>query len=274
MMKGILKTLFTHVILIIFTVIALFPFVWIITNSFKTRVQVFAIPPVWIFEPTFTNYADLLLEGDFPSHILNSCIITLTSVSLALFLGVPAAYIFDRYRIKSKESMYFFIFTIRMGPAIAFAIPLYLICNTLGILDTHIALVLIYQTFNLPFVIWMMRGFFQEVPSEIDEAALIDGCSRMKAFFYVVLPLVKTGIFASAILSVIFSWNEFFLASVITRSVARTIPVDMPAFIGLTRIHWEKMCAAGSIAAIPVLFFALIVRKQLIRGLTLGSIKG
>ena len=274
MKKRTLKALFTHITLLIFTVIALFPFIWILTNSFKTRVQVFAIPPLWIFTPTLTNYSDILLNSDFPHHISNSVIVTSASISLALFLGVPAGYVFSRYKIRFKESMYFFIFTTRMGPPIAFAIPFYLIFNALKLLDTHIALIILYQTFNLPFTIWMMRGFFQEVPPEIDEAALIDGCSRLKAFFYVVLPLVKSGLFATAILSVIFSWNEFFLASIITRSVARTVPVDLPAFIGLTRIHWEKMCAAASITAIPVLFFAFIVRKQLVRGLTLGSVKG
>jgi multiple sugar transport system permease protein len=267
--------LLAHVALLAFTATAVFPFVWILMNSFKTRVQVFAIPPLWIFEPTLENYANLLLSGDFPLHVFNSVIITSASVLLALALGVPAAYVFSRYsRLRFKEGLYFFIFTIRMGPAIAFAIPFYLIFADLKLLDTHLALILLYQTFNLPFTIWMMRGFFQEVPVDIDEAALIDGCSRLKAFLSVVLPLVRSGLFATAIMSVIFTWNEFFMASVITRSAARTIPVDMPAFIGLTRIHWESMCAAASITAIPVLIFALIVRKQLVRGLTLGSVKG
>jgi len=270
-MLGNKKIIGIYVFLIIASFIFLLPFAWITLTSFKTRVETFAF--TLLFTPTLRNYINVL-SSPFINYAVNSLVISTSSVLIALILGMPAAYLLSRYKFKYRETLYFFILTIRMGPAAAFAVPFYLLYSQFNMLDTHIGVILIYQTFNLPFVIWMLKSFIDEVPVELDEAAKVDGCSVFRILWNILLPLLKPAIFATSILSFIFSWNEFFMTMVLTSKNAKTITVNMPSYIGFTRIRWEEMCAASTLAILPIIVFAILTRKYLVRGLTLGAVKG
>jgi len=234
--------------------------------------QALTIPPQWIFFPTLENYRAVLF-GEFPRYLINSFIISAVTICVTIIMATLSGYAFARYEIPYKENMFFFALTTRMGPPIAFALPYYLLYNRLNLLDTYLGMILIYMVYNLAFCIWMIRGFFKDIPKELDEIAMIDGCSQIGAFARVSLPIALPGIVTTAILSFIFTWNEFFYAMILTRKATQTYTVQMPAFIGFMRIRWEEMCAAASLALIPVVILAVIGRKRLIRGMTFGAIK-
>jgi ABC-type glycerol-3-phosphate transport system permease component len=194
-------------------------------------------------------------------------------VAVSIVLGAPASYALSRYNFRRKRSVSNWILTTRMAPPVAVALPMFLLMKFFNLLDTRLSLIILYTTFNLSFVIWLMRGFFEEIPRELDEAALIDGCSPVNAFVRIVLPLVAPGLAAVAIFCFIFSWNEFFYALIMTHSKSRTVPVGVQGFIGLYGIKWGEMTAAASLATVPILAFAIATQKHLVRGLTLGAIK-
>lgn len=268
-----LKLTIIYIVLIIAGVIALFPLYWVITTSLKQRVDVFKMPPVWFFKPTFENYR-LVLTSRFPGYFLNSLIISVGTLILSLLIGVPTAYGLARLKIKKKKDILFFILSTRMAPPAVFIIPFYFLWSRLHLVDTYIALVIMYQLFTVSFVVWMMTSFFEEVPREIDEAAWIDGCSKWKCFFKVVLPSASGGLVATMILSMLLTWNEFFYALILTAFKTKTMPVALPGYIGFVRMRWGELSAAATIVVIPVLIFALIVQKNLVRGLVGSSIKG
>ena len=253
-------------------VIFVFPIFWMVSTSFKTEKDAFRYPPVLIGTPTLHNYRSIL-SSDFPLYIFNSVVICSVTVSISIILGAPAAYALSRFDFRNKDSIAYWILTTRMAPPVAVALPMFLIMKFLHLLDTRLSLVIIYTTFNLSFVIWLMRGFFEEVPRELDEAAMIDGCNPLRAFMRVVLPLVAPGLAAVAIFCFIFSWNEFFYALIMTHTKTRTVPVGVQGFIGMYGIRWGEMTAAASLASAPILAFAIATQKHLVRGLTLGAIK-
>jgi ABC-type glycerol-3-phosphate transport system permease component len=249
-----------------------FPLVWMVSTSLKTEADAFRYPPVFLSTPTLNNYRKVL-HGDFPKSILNSLAICLSTVATSLLLGTPAAYALSRYHFKHKKDLAMWILSTRMAPPVAVALPMFLMMKAFHLLDSRWALIVLYTTFNLSFVIWMMRGFFEEVPRELDEAALIDGCSQGHAFVRIALPLVAPGLVAAGIFCFIFSWNEFYYALIMTRSNAMTVPVAVQGFTGLYGIRWGEMTAAASLATAPILAFAIATQRHLVRGLTLGAIK-
>lgn len=251
----------------------LLPFVWMVLMSFKTRLQTFAIPPVVFFKPTLENYRDLFARGVFGHYFVNSLLTVLASVALSLVIAAPAAYGLARFVFRRKRDVAFWILSIRMAPAIAVVIPYFLIGSLVGILDTKLVLVISYLSFNIPFAVWMLRGFIEEVPVEVDEAAMIDGCSRLGAFVRLVLPLTANGLAATSILCIIQSWNEFTFALFLTTTNARTLPTIVTQFLTFQGVVWGEMAAAATITTIPVVVFALLVRKHLITGLTFGATK-
>jgi len=265
-------TIIKVILLAIALLIFLFPIFWMVSASFKTKADVFSFPPVFFANPTLENYRDVL-SSEFPRYILNSVIIAVSSVFISVLLGTPAAYTLSRFHFKIKEATAFWILSTRMAPPVAVALPMFLMMKTFGLLDTHICLIILYTTFNLSFVIWMMRGFFDEIPRSIDEAGLVDGCSRYSTFVKVVLPLVGPGLVATAIFCLIFSWNEFFFALTMSRTVARTVPVAVQGYIGIYGLRWGEMSAAATLATFPILIFAALMQKHLVRGLTLGAVK-
>jgi multiple sugar transport system permease protein len=227
------------------------------------------MPPIWIFKPTLENYR-LLLESRFPGYFANSAIISLGTVITSLAIGVPAAYGLARLRIKRKSDIDFFILSTRMAPPIAFIVPFYLMYSRFYLIDTYLGMILVYVLFTTAFVVWMMRAFFADVNREIDEAAWVDGCSKWGAFFQVALPSVRGGLVATTILAILLTWNEFFYALLLTNFDAKTMPVALPGYIGFVRLRWGELTAAATIVVTPVLIFATLVQKHLMRGLAGG----
>lgn len=256
-----------------FLVFLLFPVYWILATSLKTRIQAIAIPPVWVFRPNFSNYSKVFSEKTFVRAFSNSLIVSTSAVLFSGLVGIPAAYALTRYRFRAKNNLLFWILSTRMAPPIAVIIPFFLLFKDLRMLDSRLPLIIVYLTFNLSFIIWLMRGFFEEIPQELEEAALVDGAADLQAFMRVTLPLAAPGIVASVILSFLFSWNEFFFALILTRKVAQTLPVMVSGYIGFMGIEWERMSAAAVAATIPVLLISILVQKYLVRGLTMGAIK-
>jgi len=262
-----------YVLTILLLVIFLFPVYWLGLSSLKTKGQLYATPPVFFFNPTLDAYGDIW-HSYFPRAFINSLVVAISSVLLSLSLGVPAAYALSRFRFRGRRQIKVWIISTRMAPPFGFIIPLYLIFRNLHLLDTYIALTIMYMTFNLSFTVWLLISFFSDVPSDIVEAAMVDGCSETKAFMTIVLPLVKPGIAATLLLSFVYSWREFLFASVLTGGRTTTIPVEIASRIGLYDIQWNEMCAMSVVSMVPMFLIALLIQKSLVRGLTMGAIKG
>lgn len=262
-----------YAVLAIVGIVWLFPVIWMFATSVKTQVQTFRIPPVWIFKPVYQNYSDLFFASSIQKYLINGLVIASTSTAICLVLGSFAAFTLTRFHIRGREDIAFWMLSTRMFPPIASAIPLYLLLRQLGLLDTHLGLIIVYLSLNLGFTTWMMRGFFRELPVELEESAMIDGCSRYGAFFRVVLPLSAPGLAATAILCFIFAWNEFLFALLFTGRNAKTMPVVLAGFITQTGIRWGALTAAGALTAIPTIILACLAQKYIVRGLTLGAIK-
>lgn len=259
-------------------VAAMAPIYWMATIALKREIEQFASPPLWFtFEPTLEHFRDAFLARGFGRYLLNSTIVATLSALAALMLGTPAAYALARLREAERwgERLSFWILSARMLPPIVTVVPLFLMMRDAGLLNSPAALIIVYTGFNLPFVIWMMRGFFAEIPAELEEAAMMDGASRMRAFLRVVLPLAAPGLAATAVFCLIVAWNEFLFALVLTQTDASiTLPVGIASRVTQYEIRWGAMSAAGAVAMIPVLVFAAAVQRYLVRGLSLGAVKG
>jgi multiple sugar transport system permease protein len=267
-----------YAVLLIVLVMALAPVYWMITISLKHEIDQFAVPPAWFtFKPTLEHYADAFLTRSFGRYLLNSVIVSLFSTLFALAIGTPAAYALARFRLPYglDRKLLMWILSTRMFPAIVTAVPLFLMMRDIRLLNTRPALILVYTAFNLPFVVWMMRGFFAEVPRELEEAAMVDGDSMLGTFWRVVLPLVAPGLAATAVFCLIVSWNEFLYALVLTQTdAAITLPVGIAGRVTQYEIKLGVMSSAGVVAMVPILCFAIAVQKYLVRGLSLGAVKG
>jgi len=278
--KGILRTrlLAQAGVLLLALVAALAPVYWMLTISLKTEVDQFAIPPKWFsFTPTLQHYTDAFVTRSFGQYLLTSAIVAVVSTLFALVIGTLAAYALTRFRLPYHldRKLSLWILSTRMFPAIVTAVPLFLMMRDLRLLNTKASLIVVYTAFNLPFVVWMMRGFFAEVPRDLEEAALVDGDSRLGALFRVVLPLVAPGLAATAVFCLIVSWNEFLFALVLTQTdAAMTLPVGIAGRVTQYEIKWGVMSAAGVVAMMPILIFALAMQRYLVRGLSLGAVKG
>lgn len=257
----------------IVVVFALFPLLWMFTTSFKAQVDALTLPPKLIFTPTIMNYVNALTSSGFAKYYLNSVIVVLFSVTAALIIGVPAAYALTRYEFRGKSQLSIWILSVRIAPPVAFLIPFYLLYQKLHLLDTRIGLIIVYVAVNLTMVIWLMKGFFEDIPVEVEESALVEGCTPFQVFSRITFPLAVTGVATTAILIFIFSWNELMFAIVLTSNFAKTAPAGIYNFIGYNDVKWGELTAASTLVVIPVLVFVLIVRKQLVRGLTFGAIK-
>jgi multiple sugar transport system permease protein len=251
----------------------LFPIFMIVITSLKSRVDALAVPPVWIFKPSFSNYLEIFSMYNFAFFFRNSLIVATLGTLVAVVLGVPAAYSLARHSFSGESNLSFWILSQRMTPAIAVIIPFFILLRTFGLIDSHLGLIIIYTSFNLPFIIWMMRGFFEDIPVEIEESALVDGCSRFGTFFRVALPLVAPGLSAAAIFTFLFTWNEFLFALILTGRNAETMPVAVQLFMRETGIDWGHMTAAAVVMIVPMMIFTFFAQRFLVRGLTFGAIK-
>jgi multiple sugar transport system permease protein len=266
-------TLLKYVGIIALIVLVLFPFLWLLQMSFKPAKEIFSFPPTLFFNPTLDNYLGLW-SAQFQKSFANSAITAVTTTVLSLALGVPAAYALSRARLRSESKISLWILATRMAPPIAFTIPFFLAYREVGLQDSLAGLILVYLTFNLSLVVWMMRVFFDSIPSAIEEAAYIDGSSVWGAFFRVTLPLSAPGLAATAIFCFLFSWNDFFYALILTRTQAMTAPVAVANFMQYSGWEWGKIAAGGTMVMLPVVVFSLLVRNYLVRGLTSGAVKG
>jgi multiple sugar transport system permease protein len=256
--------------------LTLFPLYWTLNTSFKPPAETQTFPPTFIPE-TFTiqGYINVLTESGGADVLLHSVVISVGATALAMLIGVPAGYAYARNagKVGGKHAA-FWILSIRMFPPIAPILPLFFMFRELGMIDTFSVMILLYLTFNVPLVVWLMRSFFQDVPRAVEEAALIDGYSRFEAFYKVALPLVSPGLVATTLLVWVFSWNEFQFALVFTRSSAQTYPVLIPSLVGGHATLWNQIAALSTMAMLPVIAIAVLMQRRLIRGLTLGAVKG
>jgi multiple sugar transport system permease protein len=267
-------------LLIVWTV---FPFFWILLTSLKSPGDILSVPPKFVFAPTFDNYAALVMgeqrgqyassRPDFPLFFLNSIIISIGAVALSVAVGIPAAYALARFDFPGKNALAFVFMSFRFVPFIAFVIPLYLIYQQLGLYNTHGGLIFAYQLITLPFTIWMLRSFFQEIPLEIQEAAKIDGCSWLGVLTRVILPLSLPGLSVTIILGFIFCWNAFNYPLMLAGRQTFPVTVGAIQFISYEQVLWGQMAAATIVAALPQLILSLLVQKYIVRGLTMGAVR-
>lgn len=294
------------VLVIGYALITMVPMVWILMTSFKTPSDSIAYPPKVVFQPSLEGYVNLFTSRSrqtpeymaslppaetwyeelvrsrnmvitgpsrFVGRYMNSLIVGFGSTFLAVFLGTLAAYGFSRFRIPLQDDLLFFILSTRMMPPIAVAIPIYLMYRQLGLADTHLGLILLYTAVNLSLAVWLLKSFMDAIPREYEEAAMIDGYSRLQGFVKVVLPQATTGIAATAVFCLIFSWNEYAFALLLTSGTAQTAPPFIPIIIGEGGLDWPAVAAGTTLFLLPVMVFTVLLRKHLLRGITFGAVR-
>lgn len=294
------------IIVIGYSLITLLPLLWIIATGFKSSADSIAYPPKVVFNPTVEGYVNLFTtqtrlsaeaaaeptdelawfeqivreKGNtiigpsrFSGRFLNSIIIGFGSTFFAIVLGTAAAYAFSRFRVPLKDDLLFFILSTRMMPPIAVSIPIFLMFRQIGLNDTHAGMILLYTAVNLSLAVWLINGFIDEIPIEYEEAALIDGYTRFQAFYKVVLPQAATGIASTAIFCLIFAWNEYAFAVLLTSGTAQTAPPFIPTIIGVGGQDWPAVAAGATIFLFPVMIFTVLLRKHLLRGITFGAVR-
>jgi multiple sugar transport system permease protein len=264
------ERIFVHGTALVLLVLVLFPALWMLLLSFRPGGDIFDLSLV--FTPSLDNYR-ALWKGLFPGSFGNSVVVSLAATALSLLLGVPAAYVLSRSRFRARRGIALWILATRMAPPVAFTIPFFLAYRYLGLIDNLAGLVVIYLTFNLALVVWLMRNFFEGVPRALEEAAWIDGCGVWSGFRLIALPLAAPGLTATAVLCFILSWNDFFYALILTRTRAMTAPVAIVNFMQYEGWEWGKIAAGGTLVMLPVLIFGMLARRYLVRGLTAGGVK-
>jgi multiple sugar transport system permease protein len=273
--KKILKRWCFWFLIALISLYCLGPFIWQAITSLKSAVDLASLPPLLPESPTVVNYISIFEEHPFLRIILNSLIVASSSTLLSLFVGSLAAFSLAKLPIRGKGIFLAFVLSVSMFPPIATVSPLYLIIKTLGLRDTLVALIITYTTFTLPLTIWVLTNFFKQIPNEIYLAARVDGCTRFQIFYKIFIPLAAPGLFATAILVFIFSWNEFLLALTFTSTVqSRTIPVGIALFPGIHEVPWGEIAAASVVVTVPVVALVFLFQKRIVEGLTMGALKG
>ncbi len=293
-------------VVVLYAIITIVPMVWIFMTGFKTPPDSISYPPKVVFEPSLEGYVNLFTTrsrqtpeymqqlpppqtwwdelvrsrqmviagpSKFGERFKNSVIIGFGSTFLSVFLGTLAAYAFSRFKVPLKDDLMFFILSTRMMPPIAVAIPIFLMYRAVGLSDTHLGMILLYTAVNVSLAVWLLKGFIDEIPREYEEAALIDGYTRLQAFVKVVLPQAATGIAATAIFCLIFAWNEYAFALLLTSGTAQTAPPFIPTIIGEGGLDWPAVAAGATLFLIPIVVFTILLRKHLLRGITFGAVR-
>lgn len=269
------KILLFYIPLISIVLFTVFPFIWTFITSIKPEKELFTNHVQYYTKnPTLENYFELFRNTSFPKNMLNSLLIAGVTSVVSLFVSLLAAYGFSRFRFRGKYVFLVSFLSINMFPPVLLLIPLYSIMRKIGILYTPYALIIAYSTFTIPFSVWLLTGYLDDLPSSIDEAAMVDGCSRMQAFFKVILPLTVPGIIATGAYIFITSWNEFVFAVMFTNEGTRTLPVALQAFIGQFNVQWGLLTAGGVVTTLPILLLFMLIEKRLVEGLTAGAVKG
>lgn len=274
-MRRALSMAATYLGLLVVVLIFISPILWVLGISFKTRLQVFSTPPLFIWRPTLDNYVQVLKTANFLPAIWHSVLTAGGAVLLSLAAGTPAAYAMARTPFRGRTVIYYALLVMRMLPPIAVLIPMYMLLYAAGLTNSNLSVILAYSTFSLPLVVWVMRGFFEELPVEIEESARIDGASRWATFLTIVLPLSRPGMVAIAILCLLLAWNDFLFAAVLTNNATQTSPVLLASYSTAdSGIDWGQLAAAGMLVIAPVLAVSVIAQRHLISGLSAGAMKG
>lgn len=269
--------LLTFILMVVMCV----PGLWVVLSAFRPNREILAKPPIWIpGELSLTNFSKIFgLGGEAAipvgAYFVNSMVIALTSTFVALLIGMAGGYAFARYRFRGKGGMFLGLMLFRAVPGIALSLPVFMIWSKLGLIDAKLGLIIVYISLNVPFTIWLIDGFFRQIPMSLSEAAQVDGCTRWQAFWKIEFPLARSGIAAAGVFAFLTSWNEYALASQLTRSTdSKTLPVGLMDFTAQFTIDWAGMCAMAVIIIIPALIMTFLVQKHLIAGLTFGGVKG
>ena len=267
--SGLVFSLFGIVILV-----WAFPVIWVILTSLKRRDEIFTLPPTIFFRPTTIHYAEALLDQDILSGIINSLLVACGTTLLTLLVAVPAGYGFSRVRFPFRDRLSFFALLAQMAPPIGLIIPCFLILSRLGMLDTYSGLIVVHMTLTVPFSIWLMITYFQDLPLSLEEAAMVDGVAPFNTFLKVVLPNVWGGVGVTSIFAFLESWNEFLYAVVLTGSETKTAPVAIFGFLAAEESRWGPFTATGVMIMAPVIIVALVAQRQIVKGMTMGATKG
>jgi multiple sugar transport system permease protein len=276
-----------YLAVLVYLAFCLAPLLFMVLASLKSDVEIFDPDALFVFTPTLANYQEVLTgstgdaqaQGSYmgastgPRALLASAIVTIVSTVLAIVFGSAAAYGLARYRFTGSRDLAFFILSTRMAPPIAFVLPMFLVFKTFNLLDTYFVLIIVYTGMNMSFVVWLLRGFFEEIPAELEESALLDGYGRLEVFRKIALPLAKPGIIAAAIFSAIFAWNEFLFAAILTADHVRTLPVAITGFSTSMGIRWGAFMATATVGLIPIFILTVLLQRHLVRGLTFGAVK-
>ena len=258
------------------------PGLWVVLSAFRPNREILAKPPIWIPQDlTLSNFAKIFGFGaeqvaiPVLSYFWNSLVIATTSTIIALAIGMAGGYAFARFRFGFKNAVFLGLMLFRAVPGIALSLPVFMLWSRLGIIDTQLSLIIVYVSLNVPFTIWLIDGFFRQIPMSLSEAAQVDGCTRWQAFWKIEFPLARSGVAAAGVFAFLTSWNEFALASQLTRSTdSKTLPVGLMDFTAQFTIDWAGMCAMAVIIIVPALVLTFLVQKHLISGLTFGGVKG
>lgn len=262
-----------YIVLIAVTIVFLFPIYWLFAISFKTPEEIFASPPQWLPDQIqFANYAVLFKDGDAVT-VWNSLFVATVSTTIAMIIGTICAYSLARFKT-GGDNLAIWIVSQRMIPPIAIVFPIFLLYVWLGWVDTYHGLIILYTAFNLPYVIWMMRGYIEDIPIELEESALVDGCTRWQVLRKVVFPMARSGLFATAVFTFVFAWNDFIFALVLTRSEVTTFPVQVTHYFGGQSNFWAKIAAMSVLGTVPIFIAVAVLQRYLVRGISMGAVKG
>ena len=265
-------TILLNVLLAIYAVFALFPLIWMVILSFKPDAQMFNT--TFIFSPTLDNYRTVLFRSNYPRYMRDSLIASALAVVVSVVVGVPAAYALARYDFKKKEDIAFQILSFKFAPEILVVLPLYMIYDKLGLYDTYLGLIWVYQLISMPLIIWVVRGYFEDISVEIEHAAQVDGYSWWQIFFKILVPLIRPGLVASALLCFIFAWNSFTFPLLLAGIKVEPITVAATKYLAQNTVHYGQMAVAATFSALPSIIFAICIQKHLVRGLSFGAVKG
>ncbi len=268
----ILEAIGRNGLLLCYALFALFPLLWMLILSFKPDSEMFGSP--FVFHPTLDNFRAVLGQSDFLGALVHNLVISVLAVCLSLIVGVPAAYALARFQFKGREDIAFTFLSFRFAPEILVIIPLYLIYQKLGLIDSYTGLIWVYQLISLPLLIWILRGFFEDISPDIESAAQLDGYTWWQVFFKVLLPLIRPGLVAAALLCFIFCWNSFTFALQLGGGRTQTSTVAMMRFLASDTVHYGWVAAAALISALPEVILAILIQKHLVRGLSFGAVKG
>lgn len=273
---GKVGTVIVYILLSVAVVVALFPLAWVASTSFKPGNEVFSNPPYWIPKvPTLKNYIMVLTESSIPRAFLNSMIVGGISTFISLILGGSAGYAFARFKFRGSKALSLFMLISQMLPLTVLMIPMYYMGNAVGLVDTKLGLAIAHLAISMPLVTWMAKGYFKGIPKEIEEAAIMDGCTTMQMLTKILIPLLKPALAATGIYAFISSWNEFAIANVPTRSeTSRTVPLALSEFASFYRVDWGQTMAAAMIITLPIIIVFMLVQKQFVEGLASGAVKG